>query len=130
MLGRAPVAGDVVPRVGVVAGYSDGEPRSQFVGQATSDIQAIICAPQWSWPCWWANAVVGCESGFRPDALNPAGPYYGLFQIWGGHTEEGGLLAHLEPVELYDPAVNTSGAAIIYAAQGPGAWPVCGYVLP
>ena len=40
------------------------------VGLAPPDLRAIICAPEWSWPCWWAEAVVACESTFQVGVVN------------------------------------------------------------
>lgn len=70
----------------------------------------------------WA-ALAQCESGGNPAAVNPAGPYYGLYQFlestWravGGV----GLPSQASPSE------QTYRAQILYNRSGAGQWPVCG----
>lgn len=70
----------------------------------------------------WA-ALAECESGGDPTAVNPAGPYYGLYQFslptWqsvGGS----GLPSQASTSE------QTMRAQMLYDAAGPGQWPVCG----
>lgn len=70
----------------------------------------------------WA-ALAECESGGDPTAVNPAGPYYGLYQFslptWqsvGGS----GLPSQASVAE------QTKRAQILYDTAGPGQWPVCG----
>jgi uncharacterized protein YabE (DUF348 family) len=70
----------------------------------------------------WA-ALAECESGGNPQAYNPAGPYYGLYQFslstWqavGGS----GLPSENSSAE------QTYRAQILYRQSGAGQWPVCG----
>jgi resuscitation-promoting factor RpfB len=73
----------------------------------------------------WA-ALAKCESGGRPGAVNPAGPYYGLYQFslstWqsvGGK----GLPSEASADE------QTYRAKLLYKRSGRGQWPVCGKKL-
>jgi resuscitation-promoting factor RpfB len=70
----------------------------------------------------WA-ALAQCESGGNPKAVNPAGPYYGLYQFstptWqsvGGS----GVASDASPGE------QTYRAQLLYKKAGAGQWPVCG----
>ena len=64
-----------------------------------------------------------CESGLNPNAYNPAGPYYGLYQFdvqtWqangGTGTPSGKSIAE-----------QTRVAYNLYQARGRAPWPVCG----
>lgn len=64
-----------------------------------------------------------CESGLNPNAYNPAGPYYGLYQFdqqtWqangGTGTPSGKSIAE-----------QTRVAYNLYQARGSAPWPVCG----
>lgn len=55
--------------------------------RSVQDWRALICAPQWDWPCWWITDLIACESGGNPNAVNWAGPYYGLVQVLNGSTD-------------------------------------------
>jgi uncharacterized protein YabE (DUF348 family) len=64
-----------------------------------------------------------CESGLNPNAYNPAGPYYGLYQFdqqtWtanGGSGSPSGKSI----------AEQTAVAWTLYQARGAAPWPVCG----
>lgn len=59
----------------------------------------------------WAVAVIECEARRNPWAVNQAGPYHGLFQVYRG--------------TLGDVRQNTVEARSIFDRQGPGAWPNC-----
>jgi uncharacterized protein YabE (DUF348 family) len=70
----------------------------------------------------WA-ALAQCESGGNPNIVNPAGPYYGLYQFslstWRSVGGSG------------TPVQNSSGeqtyrAKLLYNKAGAGQWPVCG----
>ena len=64
-----------------------------------------------------------CESGLNPNAYNPAGPYYGLYQFdqqtWtangGAGSPSGKSIAE-----------QTAVAWTLYQARGAAPWPVCG----
>jgi len=70
----------------------------------------------------WA-ALASCESGGNPQAVNPAGPYYGLYQFdlstWQavGGT---GLPTQASSAE------QTRRAQLLYQRAGASPWPVCG----
>ena len=75
---------------------------------------AIICAPHRPWPCEWAWAVVGCESGFQVDAVSPDGQHIGLFQV--------SLVHRWTREELLNPVVNVAAAAELYTRSGGQPW--------
>ena len=81
-------------------------------------VEAICSLP---WPCERMVAIAACESGLRPDALNPAG-YYGLFQI--SHAFDGWdnpwTNAQVAYYEKYLPMLQSSG-------DGLAPWPLCRY---
>jgi resuscitation-promoting factor RpfB len=70
----------------------------------------------------WA-ALAECESGGNPNAVNPAGPYYGLYQFslptWRSVGGTG------KPTD-FGAAEQTLRAKKLYIKAGPGQWPVCG----
>jgi Transglycosylase SLT domain len=66
----------------------------------------------------WGLRVARCESGYNPNAINRAGPYYGLFQFLMStfkNTPYGNQ-------NILDPVANASAAAWKYGNYGPGAW--------
>ncbi len=69
----------------------------------------------------WAR-LAQCESGGNPTAVNPAGPYYGLYQFtastWASVGGSG--LPHQA-----SPAEQTKRAQILQARSGWGQWPAC-----
>lgn len=69
----------------------------------------------------WAQ-LAQCESGGNPGAVNPAGPYYGLYQFtastWAS-VGGSGLPHHASPAE------QTKRAKILQARSGWGQWPAC-----
>jgi hypothetical protein len=73
----------------------------------------------------WA-ALAECESGGNPQAVNSAGPYYGLYQFalstWQSVGGSG------LPTEN-SAAEQTYRAQILYNRSGAGQWPVCGRLL-
>jgi resuscitation-promoting factor RpfB len=73
----------------------------------------------------WA-AVARCESSGNPLAVNPAGPYYGLYQFlpatWRSVGGSGLPTAA-------SPAEQTYRAKLLWARSGPGQWPTCGKLL-
>ena len=78
----------------------------------SGEILDAVCS--YAWPsCSWAVSVVLCESGGDPTVVNPAGPYYGLWQInyWFPDWD--------------DPATNTAAAWGKYTNRGTAPWPNC-----
>ena len=65
----------------------------------------------------WVVRTAWCESTMNANAINSAGPYHGLLQVWTYHAPGQNLL---------DPWVNASAGLSIYYRQGTRAWPVCG----
>ena len=73
----------------------------------------------------WA-ALANCESSGNPQAYNPAGPFYGLYQFMEStwHAVGGvGLPSDASASE------QTYRAQILYNQSGAGQWPVCGHYL-
>ena len=70
----------------------------------------------------WA-ALANCESGGNPDAYNPAGPYYGLYQFLESTWHSVGGTG--VPTD-HTAAEQTYRAQILYKRSGAGQWPVCG----
>jgi len=96
----------------VYEGTAEAPPSGTVPAASGQDWRQLVCT--YDWDCGWALAVINCESGGDPAAYNPAGPYIGLFQVWGGF---GG--------NLRDPAVNIATAYSLYVSGGPGHWPNC-----
>jgi hypothetical protein len=73
----------------------------------------------------WA-ALAQCESGGNPNAYNPAGPYYGLYQFLAStwHSVGGTGI----PTD-HSASEQTYRAQILYRRSGAGQWPVCGRYL-
>jgi hypothetical protein len=64
-----------------------------------------------------------CESGLNPNAVNPAGPYYGLYQFdQGTWTSNGGQGSPAGK----SIAEQTAVAYTLYQSRGAAPWPVCG----
>jgi transglycosylase-like protein with SLT domain len=84
-------------------------------------IQAIIvsaCSPYGQATVDWCLRVAKCESGYNPNAVNSAGPYYGLFQFLTStfkNTPYGNQ-------NIMDPYYNAAAAAWKYSVSGGGAW--------
>jgi len=73
----------------------------------------------------WA-ALAACEAGGNPQAVNTAGPYYGLYQFlestWRSVGGTGIPTQHSASEQTYR-------AQILYNRSGAGQWPVCGRLL-
>ncbi|QYJ02775.1 ubiquitin-like domain-containing protein [Nocardioides panacisoli] len=69
----------------------------------------------------WAR-LAQCESGGNPGAVNPAGPYYGLYQFTAStwRSVGGSGLPHQA-----SPAEQTKRAQILQQRSGWGQWPAC-----
>ena len=64
-------------------------------------------------------SVATCESTLNPQAYNPAGPYYGLFQFDATTWAAYGYGSY------YDPVANARTAAELIAAGQGSRWPNC-----
>jgi uncharacterized protein YabE (DUF348 family) len=73
----------------------------------------------------WA-ALADCESGGNPQAVNSAGPYYGLYQFSLSTWQSVGGTGL--PTEN-SASEQTYRAQILYNRSGAGQWPVCGRLL-
>jgi resuscitation-promoting factor RpfB len=73
----------------------------------------------------WA-ALARCESGGNPNAYNPAGPYYGLYQFLASTWHSVGGTG--VPTD-HGAAEQTYRAQLLYKRSGAGQWPVCGRYL-
>jgi len=72
------------------------------------------------------SALAGCESGGNPQAVNSAGPYYGLYQFLESTWRSVGGTGI--PTQ-FSAAEQTYRAQILYNRSGAGQWPVCGRLL-
>lgn len=93
------------------------QPRKEVVKYGTQD-RTVESVADLNW-----SALAECESGGDPNAVNPAGPYYGLYQFdkgtWQGVGGEG--------VATDAPASEqTYRAQLLYKDRGDSAWPECG----
>lgn len=70
----------------------------------------------------WA-ALAECESGGNPNAVNPAGPYYGLYQFDQGTWQSNGGTGTPSGKSI---AEQTRVAYNLYQARGRAPWPTCG----
>ena len=69
----------------------------------------------------WMIRTAACESGLRPNAYNPSGPYYGLFQfLMSTFRSHGGT-------DIWSPYQQADIAAGMFASGRSGAWPVCSH---
>lgn len=67
-----------------------------------------------------------CESGLNPNAYNPAGPYYGLYQFNVGTWQSNGGSGTPSGKSI---AEQTRVAYNLYQARGASPWPTCGRYL-
>ena len=77
----------------------------------TGDVVSIIraAAARWGVSGDWMVNIAHCESGLRPNAYNPRGPYYGLFQfLMSTFRANGGT-------NIWDPADQSNIAAKMLA---------------
>ena len=64
----------------------------------------------------WMVKIAACESGLRPHAFNPVGPYYGIFQfLMSTFRAHGGT-------DIWDPLQQAEIAATMLAHGGARAW--------
>ena len=70
----------------------------------------------------WA-ALAQCESGGNPQAVDPSGTYFGLYQFSVATWQSLGGVGN--PAQA-TPAEQTDLAELLYERSGSGQWPVCG----
>lgn len=93
-------------------------PVATAPGGSVQDIIIRAFSPYGPGAVQWGLRVAKCESGYNPNAVNPAGPYYGLFQFLTStfkNTPYGNQ-------NILDPVANASAAAWKYGNYGGGAW--------
>ena len=86
-------------------------PAIPQVSYPPGSVEAIIeaAAAQWGVSGSWMISIAECESGLRPNAYNPHGPYYGLFQfLMSTFTHNGGT-------NIWDPTDQAQIAAKMLA---------------
>lgn len=94
------------------------QPPANYGGGAVQDIIRAAFAPYGQGAVDWGLRVARCESGYNPQAVNGAGPYYGLFQFLTSTfraTPYGGG-------DIFDASTNARAAAWKYANGGASAW--------
>jgi hypothetical protein len=64
----------------------------------------------------WMVKIARCESGLRPHAFNPVGPYYGIFQfLMSTFHAHGGT-------DIWDPYQQAEITATMLSHGGARAW--------
>lgn len=76
-----------------------------------------------------ALTVAKCESNLDPGAVNPRGPYVGLFQHAQVAWEKRAADAGWAGASPYDPVANTAVAAYLVYQDGWWHWPSCAAFL-
>ena len=88
--------------------------RTAGHGTVVSIIRAA--AARWGVSGDWMVSIASCESGLRPNAYNPGGPYYGLFQfLMSTFRANGGT-------NIWDPADQANVAAKMLARGQAHQW--------
>ncbi len=109
------------PTLSQIGGSSGSEaPADSYT---TAEVEAIITSAADAdgvSPSWMIDTAE-CESTLNPDAYNPSGPYYGLFQfVMSTFRAHGGT-------SIWDPVQQSTIAASMFAAGDSSAWPVCSH---
>jgi hypothetical protein len=115
---QAPAAPRPVGATAAAATAAAPPPPANVPAGSVQDIIVAAFTPYGPAAVQWGLRVARCESGYNPRALNPAGPYYGLFQFLMStfrNTPYGGQ-------DIFDPVANASAAAWKYGHGGSGAW--------
>jgi uncharacterized protein YabE (DUF348 family) len=102
------------------------KPVDQVVLVGTQPVQPIQSGPVPGYGGLNWAALAECESGGDPRAINPAGPYYGLYQFDLATWEANGGTGN--PIDA-SPEEQTRIAYNLYLARGRAPWPVCGQYL-
>ncbi|HET9050319.1 MAG TPA: transglycosylase SLT domain-containing protein, partial [Candidatus Dormibacteraeota bacterium] len=81
-------------------------------------LQAIIAAAaaRYGVSYSWMMKIAYCESGLNPRAVNPSGPFVGLFQFWGPTFRSHG------GTNIWDPTQQANIAADMLAHGQASAW--------
>jgi hypothetical protein len=96
-------------------------PATSIPSYPAGSIQDIITkafSPFGATAVAWGLRVAKCESGYNPQAYNPAGPYYGLFQFLMSTFNA----TPFKGQNIYDPVANAGAAAWKYSQGGASAW--------
>jgi len=104
----APIAIVAAPEI-VGTSYSG----AQIVAIITAAAQADGVDPS------WLINTAACESGYKPYAYNPAGPYDGLFQFLPATFRAHG------GTDIWNPTQQANIAASMFSNGESSAWPVC-----
>lgn len=72
-----------------------------------------------------AVLVAWCESGYDPNAYNPAGPYGGLYQHAERFWDSRAAAAGFPGASIFDAEANTAAAHLLWASSGWTPWPWC-----
>ncbi|MEE1938479.1 ubiquitin-like domain-containing protein [Streptomyces sp. TRM 70361] len=107
------------PRRTAAAVVREPEPRVIRVGTAEPRAERGADGLDWA-------ALARCESGGRPDAVDPTGTYGGLYQF---DTRTWRRLGGTGRPQDAPPAEQTRLAKKLYVRQGAAPWPVCGRKL-
>lgn len=96
---------------------------------STEGIQALVCRPEFQWPCTWILGVIDCESTYRPEVVGSQVIegiryyFYGLLQVHHpdppGTTNEYLLQPYLNLVEGHIQYVEWK------AGERSDPWPNC-----
>ncbi|MFL6130455.1 MAG: ubiquitin-like domain-containing protein, partial [Mycobacteriales bacterium] len=133
---------DGVQQVTYVETYVDGKLTSRKIAKVTvlkqpvDEVVVIGPEPPAAQPAGCAAfpttgglnwcGLAKCESGLNPDAYNPAGPYYGLYQFDQGTWTANGGTGSPSGKSI---AEQTRVAYNLYQVRGRAPWPVCGRYL-
>ncbi|WP_425583718.1 ubiquitin-like domain-containing protein [Streptomyces macrosporus] len=98
------------------------EPRPQIVRVGTREVPSSVRgADHLDW-----DALARCESGGRPDAVDPTGTHGGLYQFDARTWRDLGGRGRPQDAP---PAEQTYRAKKLYVQKGASPWPVCGRKL-
>ena len=133
---------DGLQQVTYVETYVDGKLTSRKVAKVTvleqpvDEVVVVGPEPPPTQPAECADfptsgglnwcGLAKCESGLNPNAYNPAGPYYGLYQFDAGTWQSNGGSGTPAGKSI---AEQTRVAYNLYQVRGASPWPTCGRYL-